>query len=79
MPIDNKPRSGLLSTARKDENVEEIQELVLAYTSLSIEQLSVIISWSSIQQILTEDMGIKQITAKFEPWAVMTSIKKNKN
>ncbi|KAJ8956723.1 hypothetical protein NQ318_014078 [Aromia moschata] len=50
MSIDDKPRSGRRSTARNDENVEKIQELVLIDRRQTIDQLSEIsgLSWSSM-------------------------------
>lgn len=72
MSIDDKPRSGRPSTARTDEKVERIRELVLTDRRQTLDQLSEIsgISWSSIQRILTEDLGMKRITAKFVPRAL---------
>lgn len=62
MSIDDKPRSGRPSTARIDENVEKIRELVLTDRRQTIDQLSEIsgLSWSSVQRILTEDLGMKR-------------------
>lgn len=72
MSIDDKPRSGRSSTARTDEKVEKIRELVLTDRRQTLDQLTEIsgISWSSIQRILTQDLGMKRITAKFVPRAL---------
>lgn len=61
MSSDDKPRSGRPSTARNDENVEKIRELLLTDRRQTIDQLSEIsgISCSSVQRILTEDCGRK--------------------
>lgn len=80
MSIDDKPRSGRPSTARTDENVEQIRELVLTDRRQTIDQLSEIsgISWSSIQRILTEDLGMKRIAAKFVPRALTDNQKERR-
>ncbi|KAJ8955879.1 hypothetical protein NQ318_005427 [Aromia moschata] len=69
MLIVDKPRSGRPSPARNDKNVEKIRELVLTET---IDQLSEIsgLSWSSVQRILTGDLGMKRVAAKFVPRAL---------
>lgn len=69
MSIDDKTRSGRPSTARIDENVERIRELVRTDRRQTIDQLSEIsgISWSSVQRILTEYLGMKRVAAKFVP------------
>ncbi|KAJ8953161.1 hypothetical protein NQ318_017189 [Aromia moschata] len=58
-----------------DENVEKIRELVLTDRRQTIDQLSEIsgLYSSSVQRILTEDLGIKSIAAKFIPRALTQS------
>ncbi|KAJ8950613.1 hypothetical protein NQ318_010812 [Aromia moschata] len=63
-----KPCSGRPSTARNDENVEKIRELVPTDRRQIIDQLSEKsgLSWSSVQRILTEDLGMKRVAAKYD-------------
>lgn len=69
MSIGDKPRSGRPSTSRTDENVLKIQQLVLEDRRRTIEDLSQLsgISWSCVQRILTENLGMKRVAAKFVP------------
>lgn len=80
MSIDDKPRSGRPSTARIDENVEKIRELVLTDRRQTIDQLSESsgLSWSSVQRILTKDLGMKRVTAKFVPRALTDNQKEHR-
>ncbi|CAH1962110.1 unnamed protein product [Acanthoscelides obtectus] len=50
----------------------KIQKLVLADSQLKIDQLSVSsgLSWSSVQRILIQDLGMKRVIAKFVPRAL---------
>ncbi|KAJ8944261.1 hypothetical protein NQ318_013673 [Aromia moschata] len=72
MSIDDKPHTGRPSTAGNDENVKKIRELVITDRRQTIDQLSEIrgLSWSSVQRILTEDLGMKRVAAKFVPLAL---------
>ncbi|KAJ8963048.1 hypothetical protein NQ318_018511 [Aromia moschata] len=72
MSIDDKTRSGSPSTARNDENVEKLRELVLTDHRQTIDQLSEFsgLSWSSVQRILTEYLRMKRVAGKFVPRAL---------
>ncbi|XP_054282527.1 protein GVQW3-like [Macrosteles quadrilineatus] len=72
MSIQDKPRSGRPSTSRTDENLVKVKEFVLADRRQTIEQISEAsgLSWSSIQRILTEDLNMKRVAAKFVPRAL---------
>lgn len=72
MSIDDKPCSGRPPTARIDENVDKILELLYIDRRLTIDQLLEIsgISWSSVQRILMEDLCMKRAAAKFVPRAL---------
>uniref|UniRef100_A0A1B6F0E8 Transposase Tc1-like domain-containing protein n=1 Tax=Cuerna arida TaxID=1464854 RepID=A0A1B6F0E8_9HEMI len=69
MLIGVKPRSGHPSTSRTDENVLKIQQLVLEDRRRTVEDLSQLsgISWSCVQRILTKNLGMKRVAAKFVP------------
>lgn len=69
MTVDDKPRSGRPSTARTDQNVEKIGVLVREDRRRTIEELELLsgISWSSVQRILTEELGMTRVAAKFMP------------
>ncbi|KOC61841.1 Putative uncharacterized protein FLJ37770 [Habropoda laboriosa] len=62
MSIDDKPRSGRPSTARTHENVEKIREIMEKDRRRTIEEIVELseVTWSSVQQILTEDLGMKR-------------------
>ena len=69
MSIDDQPRSGRPSTSRTDENVQKINELVREDRRRTIEELEELsgISWSSVQRILSEDLCMSRVAAKFVP------------
>ncbi|PNF29210.1 hypothetical protein B7P43_G10794 [Cryptotermes secundus] len=62
MSIDDKPRSGRPSTARTHENVEKIREIIKEDRRRTIEEIVELsgVTWSSVQRILTEDLGMKR-------------------
>ena len=72
MSIQDKPRSGRPSTSRTDENLVKVKEIVLADRRQTIDQISEAsgLSWSSVQRILTEDLNMKRVAAKFVPRAL---------
>ncbi|KAJ8728590.1 hypothetical protein PYW07_006286 [Mythimna separata] len=69
MSIDDKPRSGRPATARTDENVKKIREIILEDRRRTIEEIVELsgVTWSSVQRILTEDLGMRRVAAKFVP------------
>jgi len=60
---------GRPSTSRTDENVQKINELVREDRRRTIEELEELsgISWSSVQRILSEDLCMSRVAAKFVP------------
>jgi len=60
-------RSGRPSTSRSNENVDKINGLLREYHRRTINQLREIsgISWSSIQRVLSEDLHMRIVAAKF--------------
>jgi transposase len=63
----DQPHSGQPSTSRTDQNIARIRELVLEDRRRTIEDLVDLsgVSWSSCQRILSEELHIKRIAAKF--------------
>nr|CAI5823570.1 unnamed protein product [Callosobruchus analis] len=69
MSIEDQYRSGRPSTSRTDENVKTINALVREDRRRTIDQLCEMsgISWSSVQRILSEDLHMRRVAAKFVP------------
>lgn len=67
MSIEDQARSGLPSTARTDENVKKIHEIILEDRRQNIEEVTERsgVTWSSVQRILSEDLGMRRVAAKF--------------
>ena len=80
MSIDDKPHSGRPSTSRIDENVEKVYAIVLEDRRRTIEEISKLsgITWSSVQRILSEDLGMRRVTAKFVPQVLAEQQKENR-
>ncbi|PNF36441.1 hypothetical protein B7P43_G15896 [Cryptotermes secundus] len=68
MSIDDKPCSGRPSMARTHENVETICEIIKEDQRQTTEEIVELsgVTWSSVQRILTEDLGMKRVAAKFK-------------
>jgi len=60
MSREDKPRSGQPSTGRNDENLEKVHNAINADRRRTIDEISEItgLSWSSCQQMLTEDLNM---------------------
>ena len=71
MSIEDQPRSGRPATSRSDENVDKINAFIREDCRRTIDQLCEMsgISWSSIQRILSEDLHMGRVAAKFVPRA----------
>jgi len=69
MSIDDQARSGRPLTARTDENVNKIHEIILEDRRQTIEEVTERsgVTWSSVQRILSEDLGMRRVAAKFVP------------
>ena len=69
MSIEDQPHSGRPATSRSDENVDKINALIREDRRRTIDQLCEMsaISWSSIQRILSEDLHMGRVAAKFAP------------
>jgi hypothetical protein len=59
--VTDQPRSRWISTSRKDENNVRIREMILEHRRRTIDELLDLsgVSWSSCQQILSEELQMK--------------------
>ena len=66
---EDQPRSGWPLTCRNDENLEKVRNAINANRRRIIGEISEItgLSWSSCQRMLTEDLNMKRVSAKFVP------------
>ena len=69
MSIEDQRRSGRPATSRSDENVDKVNALIREDRRRTIDQLCEMsgIFWSSIQRILSEDLHMGRVAAKFVP------------
>ena len=69
LSLADQPRSGRPSTSRTDENIARIRELILEDRRRTIDDLVDLsgVSWSSCQRILSEELQMKRVAAKFVP------------
>lgn len=69
LSIEDQPRSGRPSSSRNDENIAKIREKLNEDRRHTIDELSEVtgVSWSSVQRILTQDLGMRRVAAKFVP------------
>jgi hypothetical protein len=67
MSCEDQPRFGRPSTCRNDENIENVRNAINADRRRTIDEISEItgLSWSSCQRVLTEDLNMKRVYAKF--------------
>ena len=67
MSCEDQPRSGRPSTCRNDENLDKVRNAINADRRRTIDEISEItgLSWSSCQRMLTEDLNMKRVSAKF--------------
>ena len=69
MSLEDQPRSGRPSTSRTDENIQKIRDAIMFDCRRTIDELEAMtgVSWSSCQRIVTEELHMKQVAAKFVP------------
>ena len=67
--VEDEQRSGRTSTSKTQENVERISEMIWSNRRLTIREISedLNISYSSVQNILTTDLNMGRVSAKFVP------------
>ena len=78
MSVENHPHSGRPSTSRSDENVEKIRQTINEDRRYTTDEVSEAMgmSWSSCQRILTVDLNMRRVAAKFVP-RLLTQEQKN--
>jgi len=69
LSLADQPRSGRPSTSQADENIAIICELILEDRRRTVDDLVDLsgVSWSSCQRILSEELQMKRVAAKFVP------------
>ena len=67
--VEDEERSGRPSTSKTQENVERLSEMIRSNRRLIIREISedLNISYGSIQNILTTDLNMRRVSAKFLP------------
>jgi hypothetical protein len=80
MSIRDLPRTGRPSTSRNEENIEQVRQAINEDRRKVIEQVSeeTNMSWSSCQRILTEDLRMRRVSAKFLPRLLTEEQKDNR-
>ena len=78
MSCEDHPRSGRPSTCQNDENLDKVCNAINADRHRTIDEISQItgLSWSSCKRMLTEDLNMKSVSAKFVP-RLLTEDQKN--
>jgi len=69
MSLEDQPRSERPSTSRTDENIQDIRDAIMFDPRRTIDDLEALtgVSWSSCQRILTEELHMERVAAKFVP------------
>ena len=67
--VESDPRSGRPATSRTPENVERVRAAISKGRRLTVRELEADlgIPKTTVSQILTQDLGLKRVTAKFVP------------
>jgi len=80
LSLADQPRSGRPSTSRTDENIARIRELILEDRRRTIDELVDLsgVSWSSCQRILSEELQMKRVAAKFVPHVLTADQKQSR-
>ena len=70
MPCEGQPRSGRPSTCQNYENLDKVRNAINADRRRIIDEIYEItgLSWSSCRRMLTEDLNMKRVSAKFVLW-----------
>jgi len=69
MSLEDQPRSGRPSSSRTEENIQKIRDAIIFDRRRTIDELEALtgVPWSSCQRILTEELHMKRVAAKFVP------------
>ena len=67
--VESDPRSGRPSTSRNEEAMDQVREKVLEDRRLTVREIAAEmgISTGSVHSILTEDLNLRRVSAKFVP------------
>jgi len=67
--VESDARSGRLSTSRNDELIDQVRTLVMQDRRVTVRELveKVVISTGSVHSILTDDLAMRRVSAKFVP------------
>jgi len=67
--VDSEPRHGRPSTSRNDNVIKEVQTLAMQDHRITVRELTdeVGVSIGSVHTILTADLGLRRVSAKFVP------------
>jgi len=78
--VDDDPRSGRPSTSKSDDNVAKVREVIHSNRHLTVREVAeeVSISKTVCHEILTENLGMHRIAAKFVPRLLADDQKQNR-
>jgi hypothetical protein len=78
--VDDDPRSGWPSASKIDNNVPKVREVILSNHCLTVREVAeeVCISKSVCHEILTDNLGMHHIAAKFVPRLLTDDQKQNR-
>jgi len=78
--VDDDPRSGRPSTSKTDDNVANVREVIRSNRRLTVREVAeeVSISKTVCHEILTENLGMHRIKAKFVPRLLTDDQKQNR-
>ena len=78
--VDDDPLSGRPSTSKTDDNVAKVREVIRSNRRLTVREVSeeVSISKTACHEILTENLGMHRIAAKFVPRLLTEDQKQNR-
>jgi hypothetical protein len=79
--VDDDPRSGRPSTSKTDDNVAKVREVIHSNRRLPVREVAeeVSISKTVCHEILTENLGMNRIAAKFVPRLLTEDQKQNRD
>ena len=80
MSCEDQSRSGRTSICRNYENLEKVHNAINADHRQTTDEISEVtgLSWSSCQPMLTEDLNMKHVSAKFAPQLLTEDQKNNR-
>ena len=75
--VDDDPRSGRPSTSKTDYNVAKVREVIRSNCRLTVREVAEEVSITVCHEILTENLGMHRIAAKFVPRLLTEDQKQN--